>query len=82
MNTSTNTPMTGLRMPRQAPGVHRGTGVTAAVAAAGGVEAAGLFTWLFGDSDATRALDDAGNGLLSLSPITSAIAQMASPFIP
>jgi hypothetical protein len=94
MNTSTelyaDTPMSSLRMPRQAPGVHRGTGASAAVAAAGGVEAAGVFG-LIGNllgklginvsPDVTQTLDSIGDAVLPFTPI-GPLAQVVSPYLP
>jgi len=46
MHTNDTAAITNLRMPRQAAGINRSTAGTAAVTATGGVEAAGLFSWL------------------------------------
>ncbi|MEU1268625.1 hypothetical protein [Streptomyces sp. NPDC005799] len=86
-----DTPVASLRLPRQAPGVHRGTGASAAVAAAGGVEAAGLFSWLGNllgsigidiDPDVTQTLDDLGNAVVPFIPGVGQVAQVVSPYIP
>jgi hypothetical protein len=85
MHTDSSTPTTSLRMPRQAPGVHRGTSGTAALGA-GGVEAAGLFSWLAGllglPDEVGNVLDTAGNIGLSFVPGGTAFGEAVSPFIP
>lgn len=85
MYTHTDAPLTAPRIPRQAPGVSRGAARPSAVAA-GGVEAAGIFSWL-GDllglpSDVGSTLDTLGNIGLSFVPGGSAIGQALSPYVP
>ncbi len=80
MYTSTSAPTAALRMPLQAPGVGRGTARTSALAV-GGVEAAGIGSWLFG-GDFGDWFDSVGNVLLGEVPFGDTISQMLSPFIP
>ena len=62
-----STPTTNLRMPRQARGVHRGHGPSAAATAAGGVAAAGLISDLgqkFDDWTSTFIPDSIGDTVM------------------
>ncbi len=69
MQSKSTIPPSALRMPRQTAGIDRTGGRTSAISAAGGVEADGLFTWLFGeDSDIAHTLDSIGNIALPFVP--------------